>query len=215
MHPRFQPLKSFSRENVHQKFKFKIPTNPRKDYPDHPISQKTVSNHFSIWNFNGERKPTHNSVNYTKQCVFLPVSGGIEATRLVRSIADSDELAEVRPHPDNHFSIGVQNLLKNKRGSSIEEIDEALDRCGLLLTEDLVLDVLRRHRSDWKPAYLFFNWVSRGGGGSGYSPGSGVYNEILDILGRMKRFEELNQVLDEMSKRNGLINERTFGNCSQ
>lgn len=59
---------------------------------------------------------------------------------------------------------------------------------------------------------MFFNWVSKAGlSKSGYSPSSDVYNEILDILGRTKRFEELNKVFDEMSKRKGLVNEGTFG----
>lgn len=108
-------------------------------------------------------------------------------------------------------ALKVQNLLKVEGNKRIDEIERALNQCELSLTEDLVLNVLRRHRSDWKPAYAFFNWVSRVPIGSGYSPGSRVYNEILDILGKMKRFKELTQVLDEMSKRKGLINERTYG----
>lgn len=58
---------------------------------------------------------------------------------------------------------------------------------------------------------MFFNWASRCGIESGYSPGCGVHNEILDILGRMRRFHEMTQLFDEMSKRKGLVNERTFG----
>ncbi|KAA8523936.1 hypothetical protein F0562_010359 [Nyssa sinensis] len=108
-------------------------------------------------------------------------------------------------------ALNVQNLLKVQGNQSIDEIDLALNQCGVSLTEDLVLNVLRRHRSDWKSAYIFFNWVCRRRNGSGYIPGTGAYNEVLDILGRMKRFEELTQVLDEMSKRKGVINERTYG----
>lgn len=107
-------------------------------------------------------------------------------------------------------ALEVQTLLKQLNGQkSLNEIEQALTLLALSLNEDLVLNVLRRHRSDWKSAYLFFNWVSNS---SGYSPGTGSYNEILDILGRMKRFNEVSQLLDEMSKRNkSLINERTYG----
>ncbi|XP_024968288.1 putative pentatricopeptide repeat-containing protein At3g15200 [Cynara cardunculus var. scolymus] len=107
-------------------------------------------------------------------------------------------------------ALQIQDLLKQmSEHKTVNEIEQALTGLGLSLNEDLVLNVLRRNRSDWKPAYMFFNWVSSA---SGYSPGTGSYNEILDILGRMKRFNELCQLLDEMSKRNkSLINERTYG----
>ncbi|KAL9678994.1 hypothetical protein QQ045_016846 [Rhodiola kirilowii] len=102
----------------------------------------------------------------------------------------------------------VQNFLKNKTGSSVELIEGALDKCGLSLNEELVLNVLRRHKSDWRPAYIFFNWARRV---SGSSFGVRVYNQMLDILGKLKRFDEVAQVLDEMSKRKDLFNERSYG----
>uniref|UniRef100_A0A3Q7HZ52 Pentatricopeptide repeat-containing protein n=1 Tax=Solanum lycopersicum TaxID=4081 RepID=A0A3Q7HZ52_SOLLC len=46
---------------------------------------------------------------------------------------------------------------------------------------------------------------------SRYSPNTESFNEILDILGRMKHFDELNKVLDEMSKRGNFVNEKTYG----
>lgn len=78
-----------------------------------------------------------------------------------------------------------------------------------------MLDVLKRHRSDWKTAYTFFGWISGGKISSGFLPGTGVYNQMLDILGRMHRFDELSQVLEEMSQRKILINERTYAIVSQ
>ncbi|XP_043702453.1 putative pentatricopeptide repeat-containing protein At3g15200 [Telopea speciosissima] len=129
--------------------------------------------------------------------------------------ADSDD--SVLSVPDHDLSAAakdaatIQKLLKLHTLSSVEELERSLDGCGLSMTEDLVLQVLRRHRSEWKPALLFFNWVSRGEPRVGRCmPGTGAYNGMLDILGRMKRFEQLQQVLDEMSKRDGLINERTY-----
>ncbi|PON92762.1 Tetratricopeptide-like helical domain containing protein [Trema orientale] len=110
--------------------------------------------------------------------------------------------------PNDQVAVLVQNIIYFRRQKSTDEIEQALDRSGFELTEELVLNVLRRHRSDWKPAYVFFNWVCKR---SGYSPGSGPYNEIIDILGKMRRFEEVDQVFDEMSKRNGLVNEVTYG----
>ncbi|KAK7262575.1 hypothetical protein RJT34_30149 [Clitoria ternatea] len=101
----------------------------------------------------------------------------------------------------------IQNLLKFRRDKPTHQLEQALDQCTFHLNHDLVLDVLKRHRSDWKPAHVFFIWASKT---PGYIPNSLVCNEILDILGKVKRFQELHQVFDEMSKREGLVNETIF-----
>lgn len=103
----------------------------------------------------------------------------------------------------------IQNLLKGDK--SVDEIKRLLNQSTVSLNEELVLNVLKRHHSNWKLAYTFFNWLSGERNANEYSPQPGAYNKILDILGKMKRFEELTQVLDEMSRRKGLINERTYG----
>ncbi|XP_076936516.1 putative pentatricopeptide repeat-containing protein At3g15200, partial [Bidens hawaiensis] len=110
----------------------------------------------------------------------------------------------------NSKALEIQTLLKQiNTHKPVTEIEQALTRLNPGLTEELILNVLRRHRSDWKPAYVFFNWVSNT---SGYSPETGSYNEIIDILGKMKRFKEAHQVLDEMSKRSKtLVTEKTYG----
>ncbi|XP_047336560.1 putative pentatricopeptide repeat-containing protein At3g15200 [Impatiens glandulifera] len=104
----------------------------------------------------------------------------------------------------------VQKILKVQENYPYEDIERMLEQSDLLLTEELVLNVLRLHRSDWASSYTFFRWVSNKRNKIRYSPGSVVYNEILDILGRMKRFSELNQVFDEMSEI-GLLNEKAYG----
>lgn len=108
----------------------------------------------------------------------------------------------------NESALRVQNLLKEFRNSSNEELVQALDKCGLFLSEDLVLDVLRRFQAEWKSAFQFFSWVSNNP--IGYSPGSKAYNELLGILGKAKQFKELDQMFYEMSKR-GTMNERSYG----
>ncbi|RHN74266.1 putative tetratricopeptide-like helical domain-containing protein [Medicago truncatula] len=101
----------------------------------------------------------------------------------------------------------IQNLLKFRRDKPTEQIEQALNLIGIHPNNNLVLQVLQRHRSDWKPAFIFFKWVSKT---NNYTPSCEVYNEIINILGKMKCFEELHQVLDEMSQRKEFINEETF-----
>ncbi|XP_071697967.1 putative pentatricopeptide repeat-containing protein At3g15200 [Rutidosis leptorrhynchoides] len=123
--------------------------------------------------------------------------------------SDTDPTTDEQSYMNNE-ALEIQTLLKQITPQKpINEIEQSLTQLKPSLDEDLVLNVLRRHRSDWKSAYVFFNWVCNT---SGYSPGTGSYNEMLDILGRMKRFNEASQLLDEMSKRSKpLINERTYG----
>lgn len=108
-------------------------------------------------------------------------------------------------------ALKIQTLLKTHFHESTESIEQHLEKCNPSLSEELVLNVLKRHRSDWKSAYAFFRWLRGAKNSSEYSPETSVYNEILDILGRMRRFEELYQVLDEMRRRKELMNERTYG----
>ncbi|KAL2476373.1 putative Pentatricopeptide repeat-containing protein [Abeliophyllum distichum] len=108
-------------------------------------------------------------------------------------------------------AVKIQALLKLQSHKSVEDIHQSLAQCNLSLSEELVFNVLKRHRSDWKVAYAFFVWVCKVNDSNGFFPNTCIFNEILDTLGRMKRFGELSQVLDEMSKRKNLIDEGTYG----
>ncbi|KAM7254746.1 hypothetical protein ACFE04_019987 [Oxalis oulophora] len=133
----------------------------------------------------------------------------ILAPNLLHSNAESDnKLTESqKQNPDDQLAVKLQSLLKNHINRPIEVIEHTLNKCEITPTDDLVLNVLKRHRSDWRPAYVFFKWVAKN---SKYSPGSVVYNEIIHVLGRMHRFDDLQQVFDEMSKRGGLVDEETY-----
>ncbi|KAJ4950839.1 hypothetical protein NE237_027671 [Protea cynaroides] len=172
----------------------------RTDYSNHLVM--VTSFKFSVVrNSNSSARTDQSAVEGTVS--FDPVSA--DSDNSLVSVPDHDVSAVDKD------AAAIQKILKRHISNSVQELERALDGCGLLLTEDVVRQVLQRHRSEWKPALLFFNWVSRGGPEyGGYTPGTGAYNGMLDILGRMKRFEQLHQVLDEMSKRDGLINERTY-----
>ncbi|KAM0997881.1 hypothetical protein ACFX2I_007684 [Malus domestica] len=203
---KFRPLRTFSRENnIQRNFNLKFQTQPRNHHCHYPISRKALS---YLSKFHKCRSPTNaKPETFTKNSQFYFLG---RSRTFVHSVADAEENARFGKDPDDQTAVLIQNILKFRRDKPAEEIEWALDRCGFVLTDCLVLDVLRRHRSDWKPAYAFFNWVCKGGGGSGYMPGSDCYNEILDILGKMRAFDEVYQMLDEMRMREGLINEGTY-----
>lgn len=168
-------------------------------------SLRLIASLARIWDSRQPIKPNPHETNSnyrfdTRECVKeAPVSNSA-AKANTRQIATSG-----RQEADKQ---SVQSLLNNPRASSSgEAVERALDECGLDLSEDSVVDVIKRHSFDWKPAYAFFNWASRR---SGSSFGSVVYNEILDVLGKTRRFHEIKQVLDEMTERKGLFDEGTY-----
>ncbi|XVE80091.1 hypothetical protein DITRI_Ditri14bG0111700 [Diplodiscus trichospermus] len=180
-----QLLKSLSQETIRGRFKFNF------NFPfDFPKSHY----HFTHNHPRQAKSPTFHFLDTIEKPVFL------------HSLATSDQSIDFHQYPGEKYSFKLQNILKNHRNSSIEEIEQALDQCKVTITESLALDLVRRNQSDWKLAYVFFQWVSKKGGNS---LGFDVYNEILDVLGKMHRFNELTQVFDKMSER-GLVNERTF-----
>ncbi|XP_022717164.1 putative pentatricopeptide repeat-containing protein At3g15200 [Durio zibethinus] len=181
---RSQLLKSISQDTIQRKFKFNFPFDfPKSHFHFTQIPQTHAQN------------PTFNSLGTIKKHGFL------------HSLANSNESIGFQQYPEEKYSLKLQSILKTHRNSSIEEIEQALDQCKVTITEGLALDLVKRNQSDWKLAYVFFQWVSKNGGNS---LGFDVYNEILDILGKMHRFEELTKVFDKMSEREGLVNERTF-----
>jgi len=192
MQNHFRRLGIQCRGIIQQNFKLKLWAIPcdQLHCSHHFQLSYSLSNLVKIRGFHLERGPTFNG----------PRTG---LNQLLKSSQDGFA------HIDD-VALMFQNLLKDFSDHSNEELEQALDACGLSLSDDLVLNVLRRHSSDWKPASRFFNWVSTRSNPNGYSPGSGAYNEMLGILGKMNRFDELHQVLDEMSKR-GLMNERSYG----
>ncbi|XP_042032055.1 putative pentatricopeptide repeat-containing protein At3g15200 isoform X1 [Salvia splendens] len=104
-------------------------------------------------------------------------------------------------------ALRIQFLLKNHFHEAAESVDRRLEQLKPPLSHELALNVLKRHRSDWKSAYTFFRWLSDS---SGYSPETSIYNEIADILGQNRRFDELRQLLDEMPRRKKSMDERTY-----
>ena len=101
----------------------------------------------------------------------------------------------------------IQTILRSCKNNG--ELKSSLKNFRFSLSEPLVLEVLRRHRSHWKLATSFFSWSSSQ---EHYSPGSKTLNEMLDILGRMKQIKLMRQLFDEMppSPSTSLVNERTF-----
>ncbi|KAE9458095.1 hypothetical protein C3L33_10006, partial [Rhododendron williamsianum] len=180
MHSRFHPLSLLSRE-IQRNFKFHFTTQPIT----YPSDSQSVLSGFGSYmvevskfrSFSVGDYQRGKDLNFDTFTVYDPKPD------------KTDREPDESPSIDND-ACTYQNLLKFQAHKPTDEIQRSLEQSSLSLNDDLVISVLQRHRSDWKPAYVFFNWVSGGRNGSEHFPGSDAYNEILDILGRMNRFQE-------------------------
>lgn len=110
-----------------------------------------------------------------------------------KSSADPDEVTRVAKVIDELFALD-------------RNMEAVLDECGIGLTHDLVVDVLRRFKHARKPAFRFFCWA---GQQPGFSHDSRTYNAMLMILGKTRQFETLGSLLEEMGER-GLLTVGSF-----
>lgn len=85
-------------------------------------------------------------------------------------------------------------------------MEAVLDECGINLSHDLVLEVLKRFRHARKPAFRFFCWA---GEKPGFSHDSRTYNAMMYILGKTRQFETMMSVLEEIGAK-GLLTIDTF-----
>ena len=83
-------------------------------------------------------------------------------------------------------ALKVQTLLKNKANKLVSDIFQSLSNCNFTLSEDFILNFLKRNHSNWKSTFIFFKWILAGENPFRYSPNTESFNEILDILGCMR-----------------------------
>ncbi|KAF2304772.1 hypothetical protein GH714_037910 [Hevea brasiliensis] len=85
-------------------------------------------------------------------------------------------------------------------------MEAVLDECGINLSHDLVIDVLRRFRHARKPAFRFFCWAGKK---QGFAHDSRTYNSMMSILAKTRQFETMVSMLEEMGEK-GLLTMDTF-----
>ncbi|CAH8375587.1 unnamed protein product [Eruca vesicaria subsp. sativa] len=87
----------------------------------------------------------------------------------------------------------------NKKDASYTDIVNELSSCDVVVSESLVLQVLRRFSNNWNQAYAFFIWAAKSQPGFNYNHSPLSYNAMVDVLGKCRSFDTMWRVLDEMS----------------
>ncbi|XVE75841.1 hypothetical protein DITRI_Ditri12bG0123800 [Diplodiscus trichospermus] len=119
------------------------------------------------------------------------------------------------PEPERTDCHLVQSLSRAYNEQDLEEvhrivsfskdwciIEEALERCTIKFTPELVVEVLRKSSLHGKTALNFFSWVGKQ---AGYWHTSETYNMAIKISGSGKDFKNMRRLFYEMKRRGFLI----------
>ncbi|PIN02792.1 hypothetical protein CDL12_24691 [Handroanthus impetiginosus] len=95
----------------------------------------------------------------------------------------------------------ISKILKNQFKSP-DLVAKALDGCDVDLSDRLVEQVLLRFSCEWIPAFGFFKWAELWKGAT-HSPD--LYNLMFDNLGKMRKFDIIWELMEEMKELEGYI----------
>ncbi|CAA0814169.1 Pentatricopeptide repeat-containing protein -mitochondrial [Striga hermonthica] len=94
----------------------------------------------------------------------------------------------------------ISSILKSSQFKSPDLVIEALEGCDVDLSEDLVEEILCRFSHEWVPSLGFFKWAESR---NGFKHPPGIYNLLIDNLGKAKKFEKMWELAEEMKMLEG------------
>uniref|UniRef100_A0A2N9H617 Pentacotripeptide-repeat region of PRORP domain-containing protein n=1 Tax=Fagus sylvatica TaxID=28930 RepID=A0A2N9H617_FAGSY len=128
---------------------------------------------------------------------------------------NSNQLEAVRmdchlvvPLPRNYDEQDVQEICRILSSSTDWcLIQEALEKCNVQFTPDLVVEILHNCNMHGSAALHFFSWVGKQ---AGYSHTTETYNMAIKIAGRGKDFKHMRNLFYEMRRRGYSITSYTW-----
>lgn len=100
----------------------------------------------------------------------------------------------------------ISRILNNSFDST-DDVVQALNDCGVDVSNELVDQVLKRFSNNWIMALGYFKWAQMQAGFK-HSPDS--YNMIVDILGKSKNFDLMWEMVEEMDRLGGHVTFETM-----
>ncbi|KAK7253151.1 hypothetical protein RIF29_37626 [Crotalaria pallida] len=91
----------------------------------------------------------------------------------------------------------ITTLLKKQPYLSFDQVAQALDAHGFQVSAALVQQILKRFSNDLIPVFGFFKWAKSQ---TGYVHSPELFNCMVDILGKLKRFDLMWDLVKEMAK---------------
>ncbi|KAL2320435.1 hypothetical protein Fmac_029404 [Flemingia macrophylla] len=98
---------------------------------------------------------------------------------------------------DDAIAQDVKKILDimHEVGSGPSEIKHKLEHCSVVISSELVVEVLSRTRNDWEAAFTFFLWAGKQ---PGYAHSVREYHSMISILAKMRKFDTAWTLIEEM-----------------
>lgn len=94
----------------------------------------------------------------------------------------------------------VSKVLKFRYNSPDAAAEALIDKCsGISVSDDLVSKLLNRFGNDYVRAFGIFKWMKMRSGRD-VSISTNLYNQMVDILGKCKAFDEMWELVNEMNE---------------
>uniref|UniRef100_A0A7N1A9I5 PROP1-like PPR domain-containing protein n=1 Tax=Kalanchoe fedtschenkoi TaxID=63787 RepID=A0A7N1A9I5_KALFE len=91
----------------------------------------------------------------------------------------------------------VSKVMKFSYQAPVDVAESLIDKCGgITASENLVVKLLNRFENDYVRAYGVFKWAKMQ---VGSEVSQGLYNQMVDILGKCKKFEQMEELVDDMN----------------
>ncbi|CAN8258433.1 unnamed protein product [Cochlearia groenlandica] len=165
-------------------------TNKPHDSPD--IAAESPELPSWIKDFISNKPSSSDSVSDDDDFVIPSLANWVEARREEAS----SRLVEKKPKQDIDI---ICEFLNIKDANHVQIVGELVG-CDVVVTESLVLQVLRRFSNGWSQAYAFFTWAYSQ---TGYVHSSQAYNTMVDVLGKCKKFDLMWNLIGEMKNKSG------------
>ncbi|KAK9289258.1 hypothetical protein L1049_017734 [Liquidambar formosana] len=115
-----------------------------------------------------------------------------------------DQTRVVRHMPSDGINSDVEKISKilKTRYPSADAAAEAINGCGVSVSESLVEQLLKRFSNDWIPAFGVFMWAKAQ---TGFRHSVDSCNLMVDILGKSKKFNLMWELVEEMDQLGGYV----------
>lgn len=150
-----------------------------------------------IKDFLSNKPSSSNSVSDDEDFVIPSLAGWVESQKFSREEVSAGNVAK-----KSMEDIDEVCEFLNKKDASHGEVVKELSGCAVVVSESLVLQVLRRFSNGWNQAYGFFIWAKSQ---TGYRQSAQTYNAMVDVLGKCRNFDLMWELVDEMKCESGLV----------
>ncbi|KAL2531558.1 Pentatricopeptide repeat-containing protein [Abeliophyllum distichum] len=109
--------------------------------------------------------------------------------------ADGEKLEDCKGITDPGSFDDLETIMEILRAGGVQEKSKNLEKCGVIVTQKVVANVLSRVRNDWETAFTFFLWAGKQ---PEYVHSVREYHSMISILGKFRKFDTAWALINDM-----------------